>query len=76
VIICEEGMWQELLIVDRLPACSRSCTMERQKSNVFHSVLFVCWQISIDYQAVDLDSFQNPIESDYQLCLNMSCILK
>jgi hypothetical protein len=33
VIFCEAGMQQELFIVDELPACTRSLTMERQKSN-------------------------------------------
>jgi len=32
VIFCEAQMWEELFIVDGLPACRRSCTMERQKS--------------------------------------------
>ena len=32
VIFCEAGMREELFIVDGLPACRRSCTMERRKS--------------------------------------------
>jgi len=32
VIFCEAGMREELFIVDGLPACRRSCTMERWKS--------------------------------------------
>jgi len=32
VIFCEAGMREELFIVDGLPACRRSRTMERQKS--------------------------------------------
>jgi len=32
VIFCEAGMQEELFIVDGLPACRRSCTMERGKS--------------------------------------------
>ena len=32
VIFCEAGMREELSIVDGLPACRSSCTMERQKS--------------------------------------------
>ena len=32
VIFCEAGMLEELFIVDGLPACRRSCTMERRKS--------------------------------------------
>jgi len=29
---------------------------------VIDSMLFVCWQISIDYKAVDKGCLQNPIE--------------
>jgi len=32
VIFCEAGMQEELFIVDGLPACRRSGTMERRKS--------------------------------------------
>jgi len=32
VIFCEAGMREELFIVDGLPGCGGSCTMERQKS--------------------------------------------
>jgi len=32
VIFCEAGLREELFIVDGLPACRRSCTMERQMS--------------------------------------------
>jgi len=32
VTFCEAGMQEELLIVDGLPACRRSCTKERWKS--------------------------------------------
>ena len=31
-IFCEAGMREELFILDGLPACRRSCTMERWKS--------------------------------------------
>jgi len=31
-IFCEAGMREELFIVDGIPACRRSQTMERQKS--------------------------------------------
>jgi hypothetical protein len=39
VILFEDGTQQALLIVNELPSWSRSYTMERQKSNVIHSVL-------------------------------------
>jgi hypothetical protein len=48
---------------------------------VIHSVLFVCWQISIDYKAVDKGCLQNPIEkwipivSGYELCIKIGSIL-
>ena len=32
VIFCEARMWEELFIVDGLPACRRLCIMERWKS--------------------------------------------
>ena len=32
VIFCEAAMQEELIIVDGLPGCRRSCTMERRKS--------------------------------------------
>jgi hypothetical protein len=48
---------------------------------VIHSVLFVCWLISIDYKAVDKCCLQNPIEksipiaSGYELCNKIGLIL-
>jgi len=48
---------------------------------VIHSVLFVGWQISIDYKAVDQGCPQNPIEkwipiaSGYELCIKIGSIL-
>jgi len=48
---------------------------------VIHSVLFVCWQISIDYKAVDKGCLQNPIEkwipivSGYKLGIKIGSIL-
>jgi hypothetical protein len=48
---------------------------------VIHSALFVCWQISIDYKAVDKGCLQNPIEkwipiaSGYELCIKIGSIL-
>jgi len=44
VIFCEAGMWEELFIVNGLPACRRSRTMETEVK-VIHSALFVRWQI-------------------------------
>jgi hypothetical protein len=47
----------------------------------FHSLLFVCWQISIDYKAIDMGCCQNPIEkwipiaSGYELCIKIGLIL-
>jgi hypothetical protein len=48
---------------------------------VIHSALFVCWQISIDYKAVDKGCLQNPVEkwipisSGYELCIKIGSIL-
>jgi len=41
VIFCEARMWEELFIVDGLPACRRSWTMERWKSkcSTVHALL-------------------------------------
>ena len=49
--------------------------------SVLHSVLCVCWKISIDYKAINEGCLQNPIEmwiaimSGYELCIKIGSIL-
>jgi len=76
VVVCEAGMWEELFIVDELPACRRLCAMERQNSKcstVYMVFAGRSWSIM---RLLTIAVTRIQLKCGYKLCLNMNCVSK